>query len=374
MEPKRSNFSLQPWLYSPRVDSLFILAPAFLVVAGVLALQEQAALVRDMPLWVWVVFILCIDVAHVYATLFRTYLHKEEFQKDRVLYTVVPVLAWLGGAIVYSLDDLMFWRVLAYIAVFHFIRQQYGFMMLYARKEENSKDNPKWLDRALIYSCTLYPIIYWHAHLPRNFHWFVESDFIAGLPEGVDTIAFPVYLGIVFLYALKEIRMAVTRRRLNLPKNLFALGTALSWYVGIVAFDGDIIFSVINVVGHGIPYMALIWIYGRKQTDRDPTQITLTRFNFSRLFQARWIPVYLAMLIGLAVIEEGFWNGLVWREHLEFFRWFAALPKIEDKATLAWVISLLSLPQVTHYILDGFIWKLREDKAAWKNTMFQLQR
>ena len=37
-----------------------------------------------------------------------------------------------------------------------------------------------------------------------------------------------------------------------------------------------------------------------------------------------------------------------------------------DKA-LAFIVPLLALPQVTHYILDGFIWKIRKDEFKWNN-------
>ena len=56
----------------------------------------------------------------------------KEFKRRRRLYLGVPALAvlvgvslqWLGG-------NLWFWRVLAYLAVFHFVRQQWGWVAMY---------------------------------------------------------------------------------------------------------------------------------------------------------------------------------------------------------------------------------------------------
>jgi hypothetical protein len=42
------------------------------------------------------------------------------------------------GLILYQFGSLTFWSVLALVAVFHFIRQQYGFMRIYARFEPNN--------------------------------------------------------------------------------------------------------------------------------------------------------------------------------------------------------------------------------------------
>ncbi len=84
-----------------------------------------------------------VDVAHVYGTLYRTYLDPAEFRRRRSLYVLAPLLGWLAFAALYSLGAMVFWRALAYLAVFHFVRQQYGFMMLYGRPERRCRmDRP----------------------------------------------------------------------------------------------------------------------------------------------------------------------------------------------------------------------------------------
>ena len=172
----RANHLL-PWLASARWDILFILSPALLSSALVLIFRNEMEATRDVPLWVWVCFVLLIDVAHVYATLFRTYLDPKAFTEQRTLLLTAPLLCWIVGSVLYSIDGLYFWRVLAYLAVFHFIRQQFGFLKLYSRREPPSFATFKWLDVSLIYLATLYPLMFWHTHLPRNFSWFIEEIF-----------------------------------------------------------------------------------------------------------------------------------------------------------------------------------------------------
>jgi len=247
----KSDRSPQPWIHSPALDGAFILAPALLVTAIVLLFPRAFGADSEIPLWVWATLIIGIDVAHVYSTLFRTYLDSEEFRNRRALYVLVPLLGWVAGVLLYSAGALVFWRVLAYLAVFHFVRQQYGFLMIYARRES---DAFRWLDKTTIYLATLYPIVYWHTH-PRNFSWFIEGDFVR-VPFAVAERGLAVVYALVLAaYASKEIVAWRRSGAFNLPKNLLVLGTALSWFVGIVVCNGDLAFTITNVVSHGVPYM-----------------------------------------------------------------------------------------------------------------------
>jgi len=96
--------------------------------------------------------------------------------RQRVLFLAVPLFCYLAGVLMHSLDGLWFWRGLAYLAVFHFVRQQYGFMRIYSHNESP----PYWskvVDTVTIYAATLYPILWWHLTPDRNFNWFVDGDF-----------------------------------------------------------------------------------------------------------------------------------------------------------------------------------------------------
>lgn len=67
--------------------------------------------------------------------------------------------------------------------------------------------------------------------------------------------------------------------------------------------------------------------------------------------------MFLGVLGLLAYAEEGLWDGLVWREHASAFGWFQQLPAVENHVWLTLLVPLLALPQATHYVLDGFIWR-----------------
>ncbi|MFK7972672.1 MAG: hypothetical protein AB8F95_20040 [Bacteroidia bacterium] len=340
-----------PWLYHAPFESAFILAPAFLVTALVMAFPHVFGADSPVPPYAWLLLVVFIDVAHVYSTLYRTYFDKEEFQKFRKPLTWVPILSLLGMILLYlGAGSQWFWTVLAYLAVFHFVRQQYGFFRLYSRKEQSLFDWERKLDATVIYGATLYPIIYWHCNLPRKFSWFMPGDFLAIPWTGLADVAGYIYAVIVVAYVLKEIKAYSDGRTFNLPKQGILIGTIIVWYVGIVLYNGDIAFTATNVAAHGIPYMALIWLYGRKKLDKNGPKK-------ARWFRIHMLPAFIGIIIVLAYLEEGLWDGLVWRDHSELFPWAEALPFLESPLLLGIAIPLLALPQVTHYVIDGFIWK-----------------
>ena len=78
------------------------------------------------------------------------------------------------------------------------------------------------------------------------------------------------------------------------------------------------------------------------------------------MFKNVAIPIFIGLLILFAYVEEGLWDALVWRDHPEFFELFSSLPQQTHATLLSIIVPLLSLPQVTHYVLDAFIWKVRK--------------
>src|ERR1700722_17570806 len=166
-----------PWIYSPKFDLAAIIGPPVAITALVLAFGNRLTQIDETPLWLWILLVLGIDVAHVYSSLFRTYFDKEEFARRRTLYLVLPFACWLGGVAIYFANGpTFFWSCVAYFAIYHFVRQQYGFLMLY-RRGEPPKGLGYRIDQVAIYMATIYPLVYWHTY-PRKFQWFSEFDVV----------------------------------------------------------------------------------------------------------------------------------------------------------------------------------------------------
>jgi hypothetical protein len=337
----------QPWIDKPKTDSVFILAPSFVVVVIVFLFQQPLKDIEaNNSFFTWLFLIVFIDVAHVYATLFKTYFVGEEFKKKKKLLITLPLICFVIGLILFSFSSSFFWSILAYIAVFHFIRQQYGFMRLYSRQEIKTK----WsviIDNLIVYTATVYPMLFWFFSSPRAFNWFTENDFIRFESQLLLEIIGWIYRFVVVFYIVRTAYKSIAERYFNIPKNAIIVGTFLSWYFGIVYFNNDLVFTLLNVVSHGIPYIALIYLneIHKKQDVNLGMLIWLKGF--------RGILLFIGFLFAIAFFEEYAWEIFVWNQQFfnsgtDFSSWQFLL------------IPLLTVPQFTHYILDGFIWKSKK--------------
>ncbi len=337
------------WLFSREIDLSVFLGSAVVSLLLLGVGWQFGFLNAETPDWTWISAILLIDVAHVWSTSFRVYFDTEEFKRRAWLYTLVPILGYIFGVVLYSEGALTFWRVLAYIAVFHFVRQQYGWVALYRRKAGETSNLTWWIDASAVYLASVYPLAYWMTASKRNFSWFVEGDFVA-LPGLVETILFPVYVIALVVYFAKSVYFYVNDGVLNPGKDIVVLTTAVCWYVGIVALNSDYAFTVTNVIIHGVPYFALIYFYAK-----------MRRENSTRVYRAlssNWL-VFLATLWFLAYVEELFWNRGVWHEK----NWIFGANWDLEKWKM-FLVPLLAVPQLTHYVLDGFIWKRKNNPNA----------
>jgi hypothetical protein len=343
-----STLTRQPWLESSKMDVLFILLPSVLPLLLIIVFNGYFSQHAEVSTFWWVLLVMNIDVAHVYSTLFRFYWDKDTYQKYKSLLIIIPVASFIVGAFLHFMGAMIFWRVIAYLAVFHFIRQQYGFMRLYSRKESFDR-KLRFIDSVAIYMATLYPLIYWHLNLTADLYWFVKGDFFSiSNSEWISTISILIYILSIVVYVGKEALVFFRTGQVNIPKNLLVAGTYLSWYLGIVVYRGDLIFTLFNVVAHGVPYMALVYFFSRKKL-RQPSVIPW-----------KGIAIFVITVIVLAYLEEGLWDGLVWRDHEGVFPLFNGLPFVDDPIVLSIIVPLLALPQITHYVVDGFIWKIQK--------------
>jgi hypothetical protein len=342
------------WIFSPGVDAFAFVTPAAIALL-LTALAPALGLASESPEWLWIGAVLCVDVAHVWSTLFVSYLDPHELRAHPARYALVPTLGWVAGVALYSsAGPLGFWRALAYVAVFHFVRQQYGWLALYRARSGEKGRYGAVIDACAIYAATLYPLLFWHAHLPRDFAWFMPGDFWQGLPLAVVDIARALYVLALAAYAGR----ALYHRWRNAPvpwgKHLLVATTAATWYAGIVGSNSDTTFTLCNVLAHGIPYAVLVFVYRRH---------ALAQGGGTRAFLlggslAGAALRFVACLWLLAFLEELLWDRGVWHERPELFGGAWELGSLE---TL--LVPLLAVPQLTHYLLDGFLWRRGQNPA-----------
>jgi hypothetical protein len=341
------------WIFSPGVDLLAFAGPVAVAWAIVAAFAAAGRLHDPMPAWLFASAIIVCDVGHVWSTVFRAYLDPLERARRPVVLALVPFICVVAGtALHWRLGAAGFWRVMAYLALFHFVRQQWGWMAYAGHKGGVRSRLDYWLDRLAIDAATIGPVIWWHTRLPRAFDWFKEGDFVAGLPAAVGDAALVMHWVLILAWVGRQLLHLVHRRPVSGAKCLVLATTWCTWYGGIVWLDSDIAFSVTNVLAHGVPYLVLIWWWGRGRWKDEPDR------PVAAFFKPAGVVLFLGALAAIAWTEEAFWDRLVWHDHAQLFPG----PAITLQGfALAVASAVLITPQLTHYILDGFLWRTRSN-------------
>ncbi|MEW5851190.1 MAG: hypothetical protein AB2A00_20550 [Myxococcota bacterium] len=337
---------MTPWLFDRRTDLWAFGGSAALSVALFLLLHAVGLADAATPPWAFLLLVVGVDVAHVWSTIYRVYLDTEELARRRMLYVGVPLITYAVGVVLHWQGSHVFWRALAYLAVFHFVRQQYGWVMWYRRNAREPLGARLRVDQVAIYAATLGPLLWWHSRLPLPFHWFVKDDFVPGLPTWVGDVALGLEALCLVVYGLAH---AHARGAQPWGKHLVVGSPALCWFLSIVLAGGDLAFTVVNVLPHGIPYLVLCRRYARGRA-----RSTGEGGGVAAALMRGGVAVYLGSVVALAYVEEAVWEWTIWHDHPSLFGELTL-----DVATSwhALLVPLLSLPQASHYVLDGFIWR-----------------
>ncbi len=337
-------------LFGTRGDIGAFLLPTLISIALLFVGRAMGILHSETPFPLWLLAVVFVDVAHVWSTLFRVYLDKEEVGRRRALYLATPIACWSIGIALFRHDPMTFWRVLAYIATLHFVRQQIGWVRLLNRRAGNVSPSRRHFDDVVVYAITLWPLLHWHAHLPARFHWLIAGDF-AALPIATAVrILEPVYWLLLAAFVVLEARVCIKQRLPWNTKLAIVVTTWFCWWAGIVWLRSDYAFTVTNVLIHGVPYFVLTFRYARAagQTHGQGSAA-------AKIAKAGWLP-FLGVAIAFALTEEHLWDGLVWHEHFAWVPNAWTSPSTLEAAQFL-IVPLLAVPQATHYVLDGFIWR-----------------
>lgn len=364
-----ARLSPSGWLSGPAFDLGLMIGPTLLACAVAAALPDAVGLSAVG----WLLLVVFIDVGHVWATGLRLATDRSPGHLRRALLLPLAVAIALIG--VQLVVPHWYWRGMALLAIFHFLRQQVGIAMVY-RHAAGLPPGPdaRW-ERAAHWAAAGVPMLYWLSHLPRRFVWFVEGD----LPEGLPTLAFWIGAAAGAVAWLGHGRNRWRSRSWSWGRDLWLLSGALAWWTGVVWRDDDLVFSLTNIVAHGVPYVALVALVESRRSARG---------GASALPAALWrgpgLALVLLALLTLAFTEEALWDRFVWQEHAAIFGqsdlWRLIFDGVSGVANPepgwaaredgAWTpadravglaVALLSVPQVTHYLLDGLIWRSRAD-------------
>src|ERR1041384_6426550 len=212
-QPTESAISLR-WMISAREDLVWFIgsvASSYLLLAlyvsGVLPLIPMVA--------GWAIL---IDAPHVFGTFSRTYFDKSEWKtRKRLLlgsllfFVIGPVMVLLGAG-------FTFFFVAALWAYYHLVKQHYGFMVLYKKKNHDLAPIDNALDRLFLMFAFNYPFVQ-----------FIASDpaAMARVPPilrgGVNAVAMLLLIGTIVLaigWLVRQVHRALRPQPLNGPKYL----------------------------------------------------------------------------------------------------------------------------------------------------------
>jgi hypothetical protein len=306
----------------------------------------------ERPLWGYLLFVVSFDVAHVWTTIYLTYFDPDERRRRPRVYALIPLAAAFTSFALCLYSPVVFWTALAYIAIGHFIKQQIGFLALYSAKEEPSSQRDRSFDRFVVWVGALGPILLWHADPTEIFDWFDSGEqFLVRLP--------PIEAAVVTLMAVTASAWLVRQLfrwragTLRAPRVLWVACCWVSWWYGLRVAEHFFVAAAFINLFHGIPYTMLVWrrltASRRLRAEQSPPSVSRWVAN-----GGHWIVFYLSVLL-LALLEEGLWDTFVWGQY--GVQLFGLDAPHGQAVTMALWVALLSLPQVTHYALDGVIWK-----------------
>jgi hypothetical protein len=348
----------------------------------------------SLGLLVFGTWAILIDAPHVFATLARTWLDPEEW-RDRgslllgstawfVLGPAMVLGPYLLGAIVPLAPSTMampshlffvFFRLWAY---YHVVRQHWGFLVLYKRRNDDFADPAenradKWFFYAVLYlPFVLFLTAPWYGETGMP-DLALHRPLVGGLSAAmllhpVALLAYPVSIGAYFVFQMLQYRRGLPR---NGPKLLFLLAIA-PLHLAVFSHPLLALFVVpIVTVGHNLQYHRIVWTFGRnKYLSKTEPSFRWARGAFATL------PGYLALGLAFTLL---LYQG-PWVEHLK-----SSLGQVLDAGISglgllggdagrgsaglgARVAATLFMGfAMQHYYLDSKIWRVRRDPGLEKH-------
>src|SRR5437016_4667445 len=169
-----------------------------------------------------------IDAPHVFGTLSRTYFDASEWKTRKRLLLGSLVFFIIGPALVLLGLGFTFFFVAALWAYYHLVKQHYGFMVLYKKKNNDLAPLDNALDRWLLMFAFNYPFVAFIANDPN-----AMARVPPILRSGVNSVALLLLIGTIVLgigWLVRQIQRAVSWEPLDVPKYLLlAAAISLLW-------------------------------------------------------------------------------------------------------------------------------------------------
>ena len=329
------------WIISARDDLVWFIG-SVLSSYALLALYLTGLL----PLiWMVAAWAVLIDAPHVFGTFSRTYFDRTERRMRKrllwgsLLFFVVGPLMVLVGA------GFVFFFLAALWAYYHLVKQHYGFMVLYKKKNLDLAPLDNALDRVFLLLALSYPFVAFitrdpeaMARVPAPLHFTIGGLEIALLAGCVLAGA---------AWVLRQLQRAVQGQPLDVPKYLLlAAAIPMHWTVLLTPMPHKPIAIVaILTIYHNLQYHRLIWFHNQKYKTGAASR---ERYGEAELISRRLL-YYLAFGILFGLWYQAPRQYIMGREKTLFTELLAAF---------FWGYAFV------HYYLDSKIWRVRRDPSV----------
>jgi hypothetical protein len=337
----------------------------------------------DMPT-VWLIWWMLLDIPHFFGTYARTYLDKEDFRKRRRLLLGSLAFPLIGPAVIlvcfglfclgaerYGQPYALLFTFLGLWAYWHVVRQHYGLMTLYKRKNNDAAPIDRWIDNALLYVGLVAPFVAMAARHPLAAEELqlparpAPGSWHALLIDGIVAAAVLAIAAASLTFAVRQAYRWRTGQPINVPKVLFLLAV-VPLHV-FVCFHPAVLlasvtsFSAFVTIFHDIQYHVIVWHYQRNRIHRPG--VDKSRFGLAALVSSHFA-VYMGCAIAMGIAAWALSCTL--KIQAGCMSW---MPKIDSDGwqlfgafTMYHVFFAISVGFIMHhYFVDQFIWRPSKD-------------
>jgi hypothetical protein len=372
------------WIISARDDLIWLIGSVgssylllILYVKGILPLVPMVAL--------WAIL---IDAPHVFGTFSRTYFDRTERRnRSRLLWGSLAFFA-IGPLMVLAGAGLVFFFLAALWAYYHLVKQHYGFMVLYKKKNNDLAPVDNALDRLLLLFAFNYPFVAFIAGDPEAL-----ARVPATLQFAVNGLATILLAGTIILAVAwlgRQIQRLATGELLDVPKYLLlAAAIPMHWIVLLTPMPHKPIAIVaILTIYHNLQYHRLIWFHNKKYT-RSSTVFTGTASaspaatkrspiegdepdssEANRALRQKYGAAELISRRLLYYIAFGILFGVIYQGPRQILGYISlksgdGVAGAQSFATQLGISFLWGYAFI-HYYLDSKIWRIRRDPSVGK--------
>ena len=338
-KPVANAISLR-WIISVRDDAIWFIGSVlssylllFLYVWGIVPLVPMVA--------AWAIL---IDAPHVFGTFSRTYFDRAERKnRARLLWGSLLFFA-IGPVMVLAGAGLVFFFVAALWAYYHLVKQHYGFMVLYKKKNGDLARVDNVLDRSLLLLAFNYPFVEFIARDPEAMKRV--PALLQGGANGLAKLLLASTIVIFVVWLGRQIQRAFTGEPLNVPKYLLlAAAIPMHWIVLLTPMPNKPIAIVaILTIYHNFQYHRLIWFHNQKYTN------AREKYGAAEIISRR-VLFYMAFGIIFGIIYQG---------PRQLLNNLGPGLGVQIGISFLWGYAFI------HYYLDSKIWRVRRDPSVGK--------